>query len=393
MKMNYLFFCICLLLALSSCTKEESPEKLAIPQSIELRENISFCMTTYNIQAFCNEGLPPADHPGTAESYGQQICESIQALDSDYVNLQEVWCSEVADAIETCLTQAGYDGFVYDEDSGLMSISKNVTSTSQAVSFEGPETGADHLKDKGFIHTSFEIMDGCTINIINTHTQADNVWYEDYLDLQYLLNFPVLSIFTRHSVQSESSIRRLQLAQIMDYMMENIPGCEITILGGDFNIKKEDDDGDLTEEFTDLITMIQGQPAHLITSSPTNQGGDILDYFIISNYDQFDEDIQTVTTTVYDCINPQLVTRYNVFETDNFDYPAYGYIVGTFDTYEEARAFRDEIKLDAIESGDYFLTYDIETETTRVCEVDNDSDHNIVETCIENYDCDQDCTT
>jgi len=388
MKMNYLFFCLFLIIAFSSCNKDEATENPIVNQTIELRESIDFCMTTYNIQAFCNGILPPSDIHGTPESYGQQICESIQSLGSDYVNLQEVWCSEVAEAIEDCLSLAGYEGFVYDSGSGLMSISREEFSTSEVVEFTGPEGGADHLKDKGFIHTSFEIMDGCTVNIINTHTQADNPWYEDALDL--IVN-RFLGLFTRHSILPENIIRRIQLSQIKEYMMQNIEDCEITILGGDFNIKKLDDDGDLSREFTDLITLIQGQPAHLITTMPTNEGGDILDYFIISNFDQFEDDIETITNTVYDCINPQIVTRYNVYETDNFDYPAYGYIVGTFDTYEEAQAFRLEIRQEAVENGDYYLTYDIHTDTSRICEVNNESDHNIVETCIENYECDQEC--
>ena len=388
MKSKFYLIILGVLLFASSCTNEQEEQITLEEKVIELREGVDFCMTTYNIQAFCNGPIPPDDIEGTPESYAAQICASISALGSDYVNLQEVWCGAVAYYLEECLREEGYNGFVYDQESGLMSISRENFSTSEVVPFYGPETGADHLVDKGFIHTSFEIMEGCVVHMINTHMQANIPWYEELIS-DFLSLHPIFGLFTRHSNLPPHWIRRIQLGQIKDYMTQNIHPCQLTIIGGDFNIKKETGGGYNTREFDDLITTLQGQESQLVTSA-TNEAGDILDYFIFTNYNQFEESIENITNTVHECIDPTVVERYNVYEWDQYD-DGQGTLIGTFNNAEEAHALVAEMEASNSGNGLDFVSYYVYLQVTEYCRIPNPSDHFLVETCVENYDCDPGC--
>lgn len=369
---------------MSSCQKTEDVIEIGLESnniSIHNR-TVDICFTSYNIGAFCEE-LPlvgdvhnTINDNGGPEAYGNAICEMVNAMGSDIVNLQEVWCEEVADAITECM---GEDVDIeFDIGSGLMTIS---TLPILETSFTGFNKGKgfDALKGKGFLSTTIEIDDpdsengNCELILINTHLQADGG----------LTDGGFIPALTTGMFNTTRGVRESQLGQIEDHIEDQDP-CTPILIGGDLNIERG------TEEFNEMLDVFAAQPAHLVTRSPTSTSGSTLDYYIINSYDDHLQRFNDVSTTVFDgCTEYSEVSRYRVRSEwlIEEDWDEVNEQTDIFNTLHQAQNFLDDLNPDDVVSAV------IEQVTIRVCtnRLENVSDHHPIQTCFDDFDCDAEC--
>lgn len=363
--------------AFVGCQKEESITPLSAEEfngSVSLRESHDLCFLSYNIHAFCedlgNSVLNSLAPDPLTNSEVADICEGLINMDSDVINLQEVWCESVKDAILSCLSSAGYTDFLYDSESGLLTISKLPLNDKQSIHFNSPEAGADKLKNKGFLSSTIELEEDCDFNILNTHLQADIGFLEGLV----------------FGSTSQKWIRSIQLSQIKAFL-NGLPNCTPSIIGGDFNIDVESD------EFDRIVDILPGQPTFIISGDTyipkTSDGGSTLDYFFLSNFSSYYSNLSNTTVTS-NCLEFFTIQKFNLFKVAIFNVEGEEEIIfniGTYDTMAEAEAAK------AQEEGNNPLplfSYYIETENIHVCtkRFDNPSDHNPIETCFT-YDCEE----
>lgn len=368
-----LFSLLVLILAITGCyqNSDDLQPLETFEGNVSLRESHDLCFASYNIHGFCQVG------PGTTltPSDLQDICDGLTNMDSDIINLQEVWCEEFKDFLVDCLGDSGYDNFVYDSESGLMTLSKTTLQRSQTIHFKGKEYGTDRFKNKGFTSTFIELEEGCEFNIINTHLQADGGFWDDALETIWPFFW---------GGPSESEIREDQLEQIETFV-DQVDDCIPSIIGGDFNIDTDSD------EFENIVDILPGKPTFILSGDtrvpPTSHGGTTLDYFFLSNFSSYYSDLSNQTITG-DCIESYIIQRFNLIELDlESEMDAYPIVIGTYNTMAEAQeALITERNGNSGPFGTHH--YYIQTENITVCTstFENPSDHNPIETCFT-YDC------
>jgi len=163
--------------------------------------------------------------PFIMESWTRPLCEWFHDTDYDFICLQEVFTEGRVAFLTDGLRSAGYTVVKPNDVSGNLLSSGLLTavrSTWTVVSdFFQPYTsniGLETLANKGF-HCMRVFKDGCELQIVNTHLQADNAF-----------NF----VFSHFDVPFHE-IRRRQIKQLLDGMA----GRHNCIIIGDINSESE----------------------------------------------------------------------------------------------------------------------------------------------------------
>lgn len=304
-----------------SCSEPDGTTNILGDDTEISKRATDLCFMTWNVSL----GLGKNGDLSDAES-AEAICERIIEENPDVLTLQEVWIE--LDELSECLEANGYSvvagndfspwgidpgeinfpwignisGFGALGQDGLLTVIRTDLLGNQDIeeitTFEeyivdaggllgGNGSAVDEPADKGFLHTSLTLEDGCVIEFVNLHMDAGN--------------------------ESQDICARIfQLIQLNNFLEENTNGS--VVIGGDFNINEfanreiPDDCSHILagdqDEYGTLLELFDGTPTHLVTQAPTTLGptssGGLLDYHIVTNYNSDEISINSVDH-VFDC--------------------------------------------------------------------------------------------
>lgn len=262
-------------------------------------ENV--CVASWNTQLldtgdfFGWAGDAPQCEGAECDARAKKICEQVSELldpSPAIVNFQEVFEADAAAALISCMESNGYlfhTGFDGNEDgsdcfwfsdsesegSGLITFSKFPIVSTTSEDFEDCNgcagSGNDCYAEKGMMLTEIEVSPGCTIFNFNTHLDAGDS-------------------------DEDKEARLKQLAQIKDFLANNVPDGSPLMISGDFNIKKSDN-----HEYYQLqqalgsatnTSYLAGTKDGITSPGKDGEAGTTLDYI-------FGQNINSATYKVY----------------------------------------------------------------------------------------------